>query len=56
MIELARLAIELKDFIETVPIPVILVVVPVFIIALATVATAVATFIEAQIPIDPGHH
>ncbi len=50
MIEIAELAIRLKEIIEAAPIPLMLVLVPGFIIGLATVAIAVATFIEAQLP------
>lgn len=56
MIEIARLAQDLKEIIESAPVPLMLVAVPGFIIALATVAIAIATFIEQQIPIEHGDH
>lgn len=56
MIEAAHLAEQLKELIESVPIPFMMLIVPGFIIALATVAIAIATFIEQQIPTEHSDH
>jgi len=56
MIEIAHLAEQLKELIERAPIPLMMLIVPGFIIGLATVATAIATIIEQQIPTEHGDH
>ena len=56
MIEIAHLAEQLKELIEHAPIPLMMLIVPGFIIGLATVATVIATLIEQQIPTEHVDH
>ena len=56
MIEIAHLAEQLKELVERVPVPLMMLVVPGLIVGLATVATAIATVIEQQIPTEHGDH